>query len=125
MWCVWRLEKQRFPRNTPESFLYVRLFHGTVDRPVNWGYLGLGDYSTAWWRFILEVTEGNQLRFWTGGPNGTLNPDGEYWYMTYAELGAWQTVIRNALDDYNAEHPDAPLTHDDGAKKGEPVKMPN
>ncbi len=118
-------KSEEFPEIRLNRFFMSVSFTEQLIRPINWHYLGLGDYSTAWWRFILNVTGGNQLRYWTGGPTGSLNPDGEYWYMTGAELGAWQTTIRNALDDYNAEHPDTPLTHDDGSKAGKPVEMPN
>ncbi|MEG0796958.1 MAG: DUF4843 domain-containing protein [Odoribacter sp.] len=113
-----------FPEIRLNRFSMSVSFTERLIRPINWQYLSLGDYSTAWWRFILEVTEGNTLRHWTGGPGGATNPDPEYWYMTYAELGAWRTVIRIALDDYNANHSE-PLKHDDGEKKGEQVKMPN
>lgn len=112
-----------FPEVRLNRFNMAVSFTEKLIQPTNWSYLGLGTYSTAWWRFILEVTDGNTLRFWTGGPTGSLNPDPEYWYMTYAELGAWQTVIRNALAEYNAG-PDGPLIHDDGAMRGQEVEMP-
>lgn len=118
-------------RRTPD-FPEIRLNRRTMEvsftekliQPDNWNYLGLGVFSTAWWRFILTVTDGNELRLWTGGPGGTTNPDPEYWYMTYAELAAWKSMIRNALNEYN-EGPDGPLMHDDGRSKGQPVEMPD
>lgn len=114
-----------FPEIRLKRFNMSVSFTERLIRPLNWNFLKLGDYSTAWWRFILEVTEGNTLRHWTGGPTGSANPDPEYWYMGYAELAAWQALIRVALDDYNANHLGDPLKHDDGEKKGEPVKIPN
>lgn len=114
-----------FPEIRLNRFNMSVSFTERLIRPINWNHLDLGDYSTAWWRFILEVTEGNTLRLWSGGPtNNPANPDPEYWYMTYPELAAWKTVIRIALDDYNANHSE-PLKHDDGEKRGEQVKMPN
>lgn len=87
-------------------------------QPDNWSYLGLGTFSTAWWSFILEVTDGNPLRYWGG-----INPDPEYWTMGAAELAAWKSVIRRALDEYN-DGPNGPLIHDDGPSKGQEVEMP-
>ena len=99
-------------------------FTNRLIRPDNWNHLGLGDYSTAWWSFVLGVTEGNKLPYWMGGPTAALNPDPEYYYMTCSELGAWKSRISKALDKYNADHPGEPLRHDDGLKKGEKVEMP-
>lgn len=125
---VLRLEIRKspdFPEIRLSRTIMTVSFSNKLIKPENWSYLGLGDYSTAWWTFVLEVTEGNTLPFWTGGPGGTLNPDPEKWYMTYGELGAWQAKIRRELDKYNADHPDDPLRHDDGNKRGEPVEMPS
>ena len=113
-----------FPESRRHRTIMTLSFTNRLIRPDNWSYLGLGDYSTAWWNFVLEVTGGNKLPYWTGGPTGTYNPDPEYYYMTYSELGAWQSRIRKALDKYNADHPGEPLRHDDGLKKGEKVEMP-
>lgn len=113
-----------FPEIRLKRFNMSVSFTERLIRPDNWFQLkALGDYSTAWWRFILSVTEGNRLMYW-GGPGASMNPDPEKWYMGAAELAAWVTVIRIALDEYN-DGPDGPLLHDDGDKKGEPVKMPN
>lgn len=87
-------------------------------QPDNWSYLGLGTFSTAWWSFILEVTDGNPLRYWGG-----VNPDPEYWTMSGAELAAWKSVIRRALNEYN-DGPNGPLIHDDGPNEGQEVEMP-
>ena len=113
-----------FPEIRLNRTIMTLSFTNRLIRPDNWSYLGLGDYSTAWWNFVLEVTGGYKLPYWTGGPTGTYNPDPEYYYMTYSELGAWQSRIRKALDKYNADHPGEPLRHDDGLKKGEKVEMP-
>ena len=99
-------------------------FSAQLIKPDNWKYLELGDYSTAWWRFILDVTGGNTLRYWIGGPDNPVNPDPEYWNMTDAELEIWRNEIREALDDYNLKHAGNPLVHDDGPAKGQKVVMP-
>ena len=93
-------------------------FTDKLIQPANWGYLNLGTFSSAWWRFVLNVTNGNPLRYWGG-----VNPDKDYWTMGYSELAVWRTVIRRELKKYN-ESPEGPLVHDDGPRKGKPVEMP-
>ena len=113
-----------FPEIRLNRTIMTLSFTNRLIRPDNWNHLGLGDYSTAWWSFVLGVTEGNKLPYWMGGPTAALNPDPEYYYMTFSELGAWKSRISKALDKYNADHPGEPLRHDDGPKKGEKVEMP-
>ena len=113
-----------FPEIRLNRTIMTLSFTNRLIRPDNWNHLGLGDYSTAWWSFVLGVTEGNKLPYWMGGPTAALNPDPEYYYMTFSELGAWKSRISKALDKYNADHPGEPLRHDDGLKKGEKVEMP-
>ena len=107
-----------FPEIRLNRFDMEITFTDKLIQPANWGYLNLGTFSSAWWRFVLNVTNGNPLRYWGG-----VNPDKDYWTMGYSELAVWRTVIRRELKKYN-EPPEGPLVHDDGPSKGKPVEMP-
>ena len=114
-----------FPEVRLNRFFMSVSFTEKIIKPVNWEFLNLGPFSSAWWKFILEVPGGHTLPYWMGGPiNNPSNPDPEYWNMSLGELATWRTVIRNALNEYNAG-PDGPLMHDDYSHAGEPVQMPN
>lgn len=113
-----------------EDFREVRLnkttlqlsFTNKVIQPANWGWLKwyFGEpFSTRWWTFICEATGQTSL------PYFPTNPDTETWWMDVDMIIAYQTIVRLALEEYNAKHPDAPLTHDDGKYAGQKVEMPN
>jgi hypothetical protein len=93
--------------------------------PINWqrGYLSifLGTYSTAYWKFIKQVTGMSIIPFWY---SDSTNPDPETFYWNGAEqanVSEIVTLLTRALREYNQAHPGAPLTHDDGTKKGQEV----
>ena len=112
-----------------EDFQEVRLnksilrlkFTNQVIQPANWGwlkwYFGKA-FSTRWWKFICETTGRTSLPYYP------THPDQETWNMTVGELQAYQTMVRVALEKYNAKHPDKPLTHDDGKYAGQIIEMP-
>lgn len=109
---------QDFPENRLDRGILKVFFTAKMVAPDNWTYLNLGTFSTAWWLFILEVTDGNRLPYWGGYPN----PDPEKWPMSKGELAAWRMQIKKALAEY--ERKNGPLYHDDGEEKGEVVKIP-
>lgn len=94
---------------------------GKIIKPANWSWLRYyfgTPYSTAWWKFIMEVTGRNSLPYY---PN---HPDQEIWNMSVNELKAYQEQVRLALARYNADPSHPKLTHDDGQWKGQLVSMP-
>ncbi len=112
-----------------EDFPEIRLnrrtftvsFTNKLIQPENWGFLSLGTYSTAAYSFVLQqIAPLTYMPFWSGGANGTNNPDKEKYYWGYDVLGAYQQMIRDRLAEYNATH-DEPLKHDDGYAKGEEI----
>lgn len=109
-----------FPEVRLNQKTMVVSFTNEVIQPANWRWLRwyFGDFSTRWWTFICEVTGMTSL------PYDETNADRETWWMTYEELLAYQAMVRVALEEYNMDHPDEPLTHDDGDAAGEPVVMP-
>lgn len=113
-----------------EDFPEVRLnkkimalsFTNKVVQPANWSWLRWyfgTPFSTRWWTFICEATGRTSLPYYP------TNADQETWWMSVGEVQAYQTIVRLALDEYNAKHPGAPLTHDDGDYAGQPVEMPS
>lgn len=94
---------------------------GKVIQPANWSWLKYyfgTPYSTAWWKFIIEVTGRSSLPYYPS------HPDKETWNMTVNELKAYQEQVRMALAKYNADPSHPKLTHDDGQWKGQLVSMP-
>lgn len=120
VYCI-ALRVQRsedFPENRLDRGIMKVFFTARMVEPDNWKYLNLGTFSTSWWLFILDVTEGNKLPYWGGYPN----PDPEKWTMSQGELAARRMQIKSALAEY--ERKNGPLYHDDGPDKGEIVKIP-
>ena len=110
-----------FPEVRLNRRLFTVSFTNKLIQPENWGYLGLGTYSTAAYTFVLQqIAPLTYMPFWTGGANGTMNPDKEKYYWGYDVLGAYQQMIRDRLAEYNATH-DEPLKHNDGQLKGEEI----
>lgn len=98
-----------------------------LSRPANWGRLStfFGNYSDSWYRFILEATNRSSLPYWSYyGSEDASNPDPERWTMTYNEISAWANLVREALTEYNNQHPGNPLKHEDGEYAGQNVVMP-
>ncbi len=126
--------QQFFVRITPnEDFPDVQFRAGTLKvefsaqemMPINWQrgylYIFLGTYSTSYWKFIKQVTGMSIIPFWY---TDSTNPDPETFYWSGADqarVSAIATLLTRALKEYNLAHPGAPLTHDDGAKKGQEV----
>ena len=110
-----------FPEVRLNKKIMVVSFTNEVIRPANWRWLRwyFGEpFSTRWWTFICEVTGRTSLPYYP------THEDQDTWWMSEAEIAAYQTMVRTALDEYNAEHPNDPLTHDDGEYAGQPITMP-
>ena len=56
-------------------------------------------------------------------PYNPYPPDQETWWMSDVELMANASLVKHKLELYNEQHPDEPLTHDDGPSEGKPVRM--
>lgn len=98
-------------------------FSAYIIKPDNWDswlHYYFGDiYSTRWWKFIMDATGKNAL------PYNPTHPDKETWWMSDAELIANYWLVRNALNEYNANpENNPPLRHDDGEGAGQIVVMP-
>ena len=116
---------------TTDDFKELRLgqnsclinFSAYIIKPDNWDtwllyYFGK-TYSTRWWKFIMEVTGRNSL------PYFPTHPDKETWWMSANELLANYWLVKNALNEYNANPANnPPLCHDDGEGAGQKVVMP-
>lgn len=112
---------EEFPEVRLNKKIMVLSFTNQVIRPANWvwlrWYFGV-PFSTRWWQFICKETGRTSLPYYPS------HADQETWWMRVAELEVYQSVVRLALEKYNAAHPDEPLTHDDGDYAGQRVEMP-
>lgn len=101
-----------------KNYMTVK-FTAKVIQPVNWKWLRyyFGDYSTNWWKFVIEKTGKTSFPYF---PN---QPDPENWPMSAGEVEAYKFFMQIELNKYNATH-ETPFTHEDGAKKDLPVVMP-
>jgi hypothetical protein len=110
-----------FPEISLNQKMMVVSFTNKVIQPANWRWLRwhFGEaFSTRWWTFICEVTGRTSLPYYDG------HPDTETWWMSYEEIVAYAAKVRIALAEYNAKHPEEPLTHDDGEYAGQVITMP-
>jgi len=94
-----------------------------IIEPVNWRqwlryYFGVA-YSTAWYKFVMEVTGKTSFPYYP-----TLaTSDPTTWWMSAGEIQGWGLKVKEALIKYNLEHPNEPFLHDDGPNKGLPVTL--
>ncbi|WEK20218.1 MAG: DUF4843 domain-containing protein [Candidatus Pedobacter colombiensis] len=91
-----------------------------IIQPVNWSwmryYLG-ADFSTGWYQFVMQVTGRTSFPYYP-----TLaSSDPVTWWMSAGEIQAWGLKVKEALIEYNLQHPNDPFIHNDGPKKGLPV----
>lgn len=81
---------------------YIKLiWNDILSRPNNWSDLEefFGAYSNVKYHFMIQNLE----------PGVTLSAD-----MSWAQLTNYKIKFQNALNAYNAAHPDAPLTDENG-----------
>ena len=101
----------------------VITFSAKIIKPDNWDawlhyYFGEA-YSTAWWRFIMEATGKNSLPYYP------THKDQEKWWMSGSEVLANYWLVKQALNEYNADPKNnPPLLHDDGPYANQKVEMP-
>lgn len=109
-----------FPEVKLNSRTMKLSFTNKIIRPANWSWLRWyfgTPYSTAWWKFIMEVTGRTSL------PYFPTNADKVTWWMSADDIIAYQGLVREALLKFNAG-PKGPLVHDDGEYKNTKVEMP-
>lgn len=100
---------------------YQLLITNKLTPPINWtpkGWISryfLGNYSTAYYQFIIDVTGETQIPVW---PIEGYN-DGKEWNS--AEIDAFEEILKFELKKYNASIAPNKLLHDDGLAKGSPV----
>ena len=113
-------ETEDFPELNLGQNIYLVEFTAKIIRPANWGLLRyyFGEYSTRWWKKIMEWTGRNSI------PYNPDHPDKETWWMNVDDVKAFKTLVTRKLQEYNGDHPGEPLTHDDGLQAGLPVTMP-
>lgn len=76
-------------------------------------------YSTQVYRLYMQVTGLREFWYYNAGPDPDNNPDDA---KVSAEQGrAWGKAFGDIVRTYNAEHPDAPMLHDDGTQAGMPI----
>lgn len=88
-------------------------------KPKNWGNLAFyfgQQFSISWYRFILNVLDVSYI------PYPSAQEGDEKW--SYNQLLANVGKVKAALIQYNREHPNDPLRHEDGDYEGDEVKMP-
>lgn len=88
-------------------------------KPKNWGNLAFyfgQQFSISWYRFILNVLDVSYI------PYPSAQEGDEKW--SYNQLLANVGKVKAALIQYNREHPNNPLRHEDGDYEGDEVKMP-
>ncbi|MGN0068879.1 MAG: DUF4843 domain-containing protein [Prevotella sp.] len=110
-----------FPEVRLLQTVYVISFTAKIIKPTNWDtWLKdfFGEYSTRWWTMIMEWTGLSSL------PYDPTNADRETWWMGYYDILAYKRLVVKKLAEYNEQHPNDPLTHDDGVMAGQPVTMP-
>lgn len=78
------------------------IWNDMISKPTNWDQLQefFGDYSNTKYRFMIANAGGI-----TGFDTDT---------MSWAELQSYKIKFVNALNEYNAAHPDAPLRDENG-----------
>lgn len=109
---------------------YSIQFGNIFTRPENWNKLQVyfGPYSNSWYKFILQTTELPSLpyKYSYGKDEPSITPEeAERWPMNMHEVKSYAMLVKTALADYNNDHPNNPLKHEDGDKIGQPVVMPN
>ncbi|MGE7774830.1 DUF4843 domain-containing protein [Chitinophaga sp. NPDC101104] len=97
---------------------------GKIIQPVNWArwlryYFGT-PFSTGWYKFIIEATGRSSFPY----EPILARTDPATWWMSAGQIQAYALQVKEALQAYNAAHPDSPLRHNDGQYKGELVSMP-
>lgn len=104
---------------------YSVQFSNKISMPENWSRLKsrFGDYSNSWYAFILRTTGLAYIPYWSS-PTSTNNPDPKRYWMNYNDLAPYVSQVKVAWTDYNNAHPNDPMLHEDGEKKGKPVIMP-
>ena len=76
-------------------------------------------YSTLVYRLIIQIT--GRTEIWYSATSGSNPNDPEGGWVSLVQVQLWGLEFGNYVRTYNAEHPDAPLLHDDGVAAGTPV----
>lgn len=95
-------ESTDFAPGVNEENHLMLIWNDKISKPNNWDDLTefFGEYSDTKYRFMLETLTGV----------GELNAD----TMSWALLMSYRIKCQGALDTYNAAHPNAPLTDENG-----------
>ena len=95
-------ESADFAPGVNEQNHLMLIWNDKISKPNNWDSLTefFGEYSDAKYRFMLETLSGV----------GDLDAD----TMSWALLMSYRIKCQTALETYNAAHPDAPLTDENG-----------
>lgn len=95
-------ESTDFAVGVNEQNHLMLIWNDKISKPNNWDDLTefFGEYSDTKYRFMLETLTGV----------GELDAD----TMSWALLMSYRIKCQNALDTYNAAHPSAPLTDENG-----------
>ena len=101
--CVKVAESADFKPGVNEENHITFIWNDILSRPNNWDTLEpfFGQYSNVKYRFMLLNMRAD---------DGDLSAE----TMTWAKLNSLKIRFQNALDEYNAAHPGAPLTDEYG-----------
>ncbi len=96
------VQSQDFAPGVNEENHLTLIWSDMAVKPSNWSDLEefFGDYSTVKYRFMLANSD------------GVTEFDADT--MSWALLQSYRIKFQNALNDYNAAHPGAPLTDENG-----------
>lgn len=96
---------------------------GQIIEPVNWSWLRSyfgTPFSTNWYKFMLK--EADVTYFAYGGNLSTTDP--VTWWWTIPQVRAYAIKVKEALLNYNLEHPGEEMKHEDGLYKDQLITMP-
>lgn len=114
------IDSEDFRAGNTETRVFKLSWSNRLIQPANWNELKryMGEYSTAYYKFIIDVT--GRTEFPYRHPDKRLTP------MSLNEMKSWAVVIRDEVAKYNAlpENKDKPLIHDDGVMAGQAVIVP-
>ena len=114
-------ENEHFVPGLKENYTFRLLWSQKLVEPDSWDRMRsyfCAVYSSQCYKAIILATGRKQFY---NNRNGPDPDDPEHRQLTSEAMYTYAVMFGNYIRQYNAEHPDAPMLHDDGPGMGSPI----